>query len=233
MRSSIPAFTLAILVLHQSLLAGAVIVQPPDLSPGDPYRLIFVTSELHPAHTIDVTYYNDFVSRVANSIPELQVLNSDWLAIASVPGLDARTNTRTIPLGNPGGEQGVPIYRLDGVRVANDNADLWDGSILAPIEIDELGNQIFRTVWTGATSTGTSGRRPIAAGTGTNYGSSSVTDDRWVVHSWGPQNEQRAYYAISGSLLAVPEPSTGVLLMIAVSLLGRRARRIPQSRKHK
>lgn len=42
----------------------------------------------------------------------------------------------------------VPYYRVDGTKVANDWADLTDGSLLAPIDVDENGVVADTAVWT-------------------------------------------------------------------------------------
>ena len=50
----------------------------------------------------------------------------------------------------------VPYVKLDGTIVANDWADLTDGSLRAAINIDELGApQLAYEAWTGTTSSGT------------------------------------------------------------------------------
>ena len=46
----------------------------------------------------------------------------------------------------------MPIYLLDGTRVANNAADLWDGSIANAINLNELGGITNRNVWTGSTA---------------------------------------------------------------------------------
>lgn len=44
---------------------------------------------------------------------------------------------------------GVPFVRLDGVKVADDWADLADESLDAPLEIDEFRNKVDNNAWTG------------------------------------------------------------------------------------
>ena len=56
---------------------------------------------------------------------------SDLVAIASTDTTDARDNI---------GDPSALIYRLDDTRIADDEADLFDGSIAAPLNIDEAGN---------------------------------------------------------------------------------------------
>ena len=49
-----------------------------------------------------------------------------------------------------------PVYRLDDVAIATGSVDLWDGSIAAPIVLNEFGISSGTTnVWTGTFSNGT------------------------------------------------------------------------------
>jgi hypothetical protein len=52
---------------------------------------------------------------------------------------------------------GVPYQRIDGTIVASNKADLLDGSLLAPIDIDESGNSLNAAleVWTATAADGT------------------------------------------------------------------------------
>ena len=73
-----------------------------------------------------------FVTGVASSQAANSALGTTWRAIASTPAVDARDNTGTNPAST-----GVPIYLLDGSTViANSNADLWDGNLLNPLNVD-------------------------------------------------------------------------------------------------
>jgi hypothetical protein len=83
---------------------------PSGLSPGDKYRLAFVTSTTRDATSSDIADYNAFVTAVANTVPALTELGTTWTAIGSTAAVDARDNTNT----NPGNAEGVPIYLLDG-----------------------------------------------------------------------------------------------------------------------
>lgn len=87
----------------------------------------------------------------------------------------------------------VPYFRVDGVQVADDFNDLVDGSLDAPINIDEFGatRGAFEGVWTGtaADGTGVSGFNDNvrcrqwtsdASGDGGRVGSSNVIDNGWT-----------------------------------------------------
>ena len=200
---------------------------PPDLSPGDQYRLAFVTSGVHDATSTDITTYNDFVRAEANSEPLLLSLATTWRAIGSTSAVDARDNTAT----NPSSSVGVPIYNLSGSRIANNNADLWDGTILASLSIDQHGVGFFFNVWTGTAQSGVGATpsRQLGAPTSVKLGSAGSTDSRWVDRAISAAGSEQRLYGISAvlSVTAVPEPSTFALSFLsAVGLAASTLRRI-------
>lgn len=92
-----------------SQLSAEVMLQPPGLEAGDPYRLIFTTSQRTDGLSADVADYNTFVQSVADAAPEVGDWGLDWTAIVSTPTVDARDNSGTNPLIDG---VGVPIYRV-------------------------------------------------------------------------------------------------------------------------
>ncbi|MCX6880120.1 MAG: hypothetical protein NTW21_40895 [Verrucomicrobia bacterium] len=200
------------------------ITVPRGLAPGDQYRLVFVTSTtthsggadqagLTPPGFTTIAQYNDFATAAATAAPELSALSATtWKAIVSSsnPATDARDNTATSP-----SSTSVPIYNLGGVRVADGNSDLWDGSIQNPVTWTELGGlppvspfDGKLRVWTGTNMNGTS-----AGGQGLIWqdggyisnGLASSVDGAWV---WGNYANEihsnlQPIYAISG-ILEVP-----------------------------
>ncbi len=80
------------------LAASAVpITVPTDLSPGDKYRLAFVTSTGRDTTSANIVDYNNFVTAHAAGVPELAALGTTWTAIGSTVAVDARDNTGTNP----------------------------------------------------------------------------------------------------------------------------------------
>ena len=204
MKPLILIFCRAIFLCLTSLavLAGeakaTVVLQPPDLNPGDPYRLILVTSGMTQALSPDIDYYNDFVDGYGDA-----VLASDWRAIGSTMLVNARDNTGTT------GSGGVPLYRLDGQRVANDYADLWDESLITPIRYNELGTTVSEKVWTGTNMDGTTpdkrylGTLLPSGNEQTRVGNSTGSSPGWIQWGYDPITDYRHMYAIS-SVLSVP-----------------------------
>ena len=101
------------------------ILVPPGLSVGDKYHLVFVTSTTRDALTNTINVYNTFVQNTANSAGLGDI---NWKVIGST-FVQQGVVTNAIDNINVQG----PVFRLDGVLVANNAADLWDGSIRAPM----------------------------------------------------------------------------------------------------
>jgi len=202
---------------------AAPVTVPAGLSPGDQYRLAFVTSTTRDATSSNIVDYNAHVTAAAAAVPELLALGTTWNAIGSTIDIDARDNTGTNPLLSVG----VPIYRLDGVEVAENNADLWDGSPAAPISTTEFGtNFTSAMVWTGTATDGTAlpaYTNQLGSGNALNgypMVHPPVTAYQWTMY-YSPigSTEQGAIYAISGVLTVVPEPSTYVLAAMGLATL--------------
>ena len=113
---------------------------------GDQYRLAFVTSETTDATSTDITTYNAFVQGLADAAG---LSGGTWNVIGSTETVDARDNTGTNRYN--GTHVSVPVFLIDGVtKIADDNVDLWNGSIDASINMTEIGTSgITGWVWTG------------------------------------------------------------------------------------
>jgi hypothetical protein len=214
------------IVSSQALVSrAAVVTVPAGLSPGDEYRLVFLTSTMRDAESSVLADYNAFVLSAALSVPELAALGTTWSVIGSASGVDARDNTGT----NPTISSGVPFYRLDGVLAASNNQDLWDGSPAVAIDVTELGDVLSgRGVWTG---TDTDGTTEDALGSGAPSAGGSIVEPLaeylWIKHFIpAGASEPMHFYAVSGVLTVVPEPGSVVLGSIGlVTLVGWRLRR--------
>lgn len=205
-----------------------IITTPADLNAGEEYRLVFVTASKRTAETRVISTYNDFATAAAESSPRLAALDTSWSVIGStlegpnsnLSTINAVTNSSTDWRPTTTNGNGVPIYRLDGARVADDYDDLWNNSIQNPISITDAGTIYSGFVWTGTTGTGTrtvrvlgNGRENHAGPAETSYGDSTRTDLGWInvraksadLLSLDNAGKEFPFYAISG-VLKVPSP---------------------------
>lgn len=219
----------ALLLCASAHVAATPITLPPGFSPDTPYRLAFVTAGLTPASSHDIAHYNSFVTGEALASAPLAALDTGWRVIGSTQSVDAKTNTAT----DPTLDVSVPIYNLAGLMIASDYADLWDGGLLNPINVDQYGATWAQKVFTGtATDGGGIANRELGGPNGfrVQFGESGLTDTGWTSIDWAGTLTGLHYYAISDVLgqqaSAVPEPGTFVLLGAGlIGFLGARAGR--------
>ena len=98
--------------------------------------------------------YNTTVTTAANAAG--LTVTGGWKVIGSTALVDAKDNTGT---NTTGGANDVPIFKTDGVtKIADNNADLWDGSLDSQINCDENGDsKVAGRIWTGSFVSGTAG----------------------------------------------------------------------------
>jgi len=94
---------------------------------------------------------NDHIRQSVIHFPELRAYS--WKAVVSSDTVDARDNTGTNPTDS--GHASIPIYSLAGVRVADDNNDLWDGTIQSFIVDPDCLCEDSNSVLTGSNTDGT------------------------------------------------------------------------------
>jgi hypothetical protein len=219
----------ALATLGTSAAQAALVVVPPGLNPGDQYRLVFVTAGTRNATSSDINDYNTFVTnQVTGSALATQLTTAGfnpntitWKAIGSTSATSAKVNT-----GTDGTQPDVPIYLINGNKVANNNADLWDGSIQTAINITQNDSAAgFPQVFTGTITNGTNQETTTVLGSsGGNvlYGNNGDTETNlWI---WDDQTDsalEQSFYGMSG-VLTVPgnQPPAPVTVPEPSSLLG-------------
>jgi hypothetical protein len=204
----------ALATLGTSAAQAALVVVPPGLNPGDQYRLVFVTDGTRDATSSDINDYNTFVTnQVTGSALATQLTTAGftpsaitWKAIGSTDSVAARDNTGTNP-----SSTGVPIYLIDGNRVANNNADLWDGSILTGIDRTPQESVGFFFVWSGTSDDGTVNAWGGALGSNVAIVgiAGAFLGSAWINESGKSGSEVYQFYGIS-TVLTVPTPAVTV-----------------------
>ena len=131
-----------VLALGSTARAQNAVTNTPQDGYNGPYRLIFFTEEHTPAASTNIASYNAFVTYKAAEVPKLNSITGvTWRAIVSTKTVDARDNTETNPL-NPN-HKSFPIYNLNGIRVSDDNIDLWSSHVLDDILTNDWGSRIY------------------------------------------------------------------------------------------
>ena len=102
------------------------VLKPSGLGGGDQFRLIFLTSTGDPASSSDIEDYNDFVrDSAASGHAAIQAYGAAFNVVGCTASIDARDNTHST---YTNANKGVPIYWLNGAKVADEYEDFYDGS---------------------------------------------------------------------------------------------------------
>lgn len=161
--------------------------------PGETYHLVFTTSTQRNARATDITVYDDFIQQAADAAGiglGSSIGDISWKVLGSTPTVDAINHV---------GVMG-PVYRLDDQRIANDEADLFDGQIQVDMDLTELLTTApSGTVYTGSNDDGTASS-PIGSSVSTRLGQPRTLTD-WLRSAFlvGSQSS-RPFYAISEPL---------------------------------
>ncbi|MCC6539592.1 MAG: hypothetical protein IT162_18720 [Bryobacterales bacterium] len=107
-------------------LAANPILVPPDLRPGDTYRLIFVTDATRDATSGNIADYNAFVAAEAAGSPALAALRTSWRALAATEFSSVFDNT-----GLDRADTTTRFYNTRGELIAV--GSLYDATHFAPI----------------------------------------------------------------------------------------------------
>jgi hypothetical protein len=218
---------------------AAITTVPVGLPPGAPFRLVFVTDGTTTASSTDIGTYDAFVNNeaVAAGLDSYNGQPVTWQVIGSIDdeyptSIEARDRLLV--------SDNVPIFRLDGQRIATNGADLWDGDIENPINVSATGALVESDsiVWTGSSSDGQvakglGGAPAPQGGLFSTLGDATRTDFGWVENSVSPLEIEfegvpltltARLYAVSSIINPVPEPAAVGLLGAILMALGLRRR---------
>ena len=98
---------------------------PSGISSGDQFRLLFLSAVRRNGSSSAITDYNTFVrGRAAAGHTDIQAYSDRFMAVGCTEDVDAKDNTATTFTNS---NKGVPIYWLDGNKVADEYEDFYDG----------------------------------------------------------------------------------------------------------
>ena len=97
---------------------------PTGIGVGGEFRLLLKTRNPHPATSTDIASYNAYVEEQVRTRGHAAISSyaSSFKVLGSTRSTSARANTGTA------GPGGVPIYWINGDRIADDYDDFYDGS---------------------------------------------------------------------------------------------------------
>ena len=131
-------------------------LKPAGVGAGGSFRLLFVTTTTRDGTSDQIGDYNTHVqAAAATGHTAIRSYSAQFRAVASTDptdGVDARDNTATTGTG-------VPIYWLDGAKVADDYADFydgtWDSGADAALDEEGMAASGVALAWTGSDVDGT------------------------------------------------------------------------------
>ena len=98
------------------------VLKPSGIGAEEQFRLIFLSSTKRDGSATDIATYNTFVqTRAAAGHTDIQAYSDGFTVVGCTADPDATANTGTT------GGGGVPIYWLNGAKVADDYPDFYDG----------------------------------------------------------------------------------------------------------
>ena len=115
---------------------------PDGLGAGDSFRLMFVTSGARDATADNIADYNTFVQNAAATNDGFKDFSGQFRALMNATEVNGGDNAGLY-------DEGLPIYWVDGAKIANDYHDFADGSWASNAGTDEKGNKLDSktTIW--------------------------------------------------------------------------------------
>ena len=141
-------------------------LKPGGVDVGGKFRLLFVTSTALNASTTVMDSYNGIIrDSVAAGHTDIRPYSHLFNALGSTALVDAIDNTKTTHTTT---DMGVPIYYLNGAKVADNYSDFYDGTWDSHDPTNELGtSSSAMAVWTGSQSNGMKHGNPLGNRTST------------------------------------------------------------------
>ena len=151
-----------VLFLPEEEVAADYGLVPAGVRNGDRFRLLFITHDTTTAESDQGFSFDDsVVKEVLDSrglwpfFRKSDSVSFDLRALVSTPGVDAKVRTDTT---FTAGDKGMPIYWLNGSKVADDYEDFYDGSwddVASPRNSRGAVVSVTSQPWTGSSNDGT------------------------------------------------------------------------------
>ncbi len=192
---------------------------PQDIEAGEDFRVIFATSNERDATSSEIGTYEQFVrDRVAShGHSDLRTYRDHITVLGSTDAVAARDLTAT---SHTTSDPGVPIYWLDGLRVADHYKDFYDGSWSnGPSVTDETGGSHSGALNDVFTGTNTDGAKGTSFGDVTTLGSAEVTvgtpnaRGSEIFSGTVAQTDEEYFYGLS-YVLRITEPDAPYMLRV-------------------
>ena len=175
---------------------------PSGLGGGDSFRLLFVTSDARSLYPANLMSYNQYVQNAAGDGHDaIGQFRGDFRALVSSTQVTALANTSTQ---HSSDNQGVPIYYLNGDKVADDYGDFYDGCWDSNSPRDENGNSVQGKTWTGSDSDGTKSLFTIGSGRSGDSGNPTTHCSEIEDGSWGFNWDSYRVYGLSPVFQVMP-----------------------------
>jgi len=194
---------LLLIIMISASVTHAALETPEGLSPGDQFHWAFITKGEHQAHYNDIANYNGFVDMEAERDgARTEDLGINWYAVASTETVNAKDNV------NISG----PVYRVDGVKIADSAYDFWNESLLDNLNKDQWGEGRNHYVWTGSTTGGVKVENYHLGSTNPIRGLQPRSNSQWINCDTYGNTSYFPMYAISEVQTVVPIPAAAWLL---------------------
>ncbi len=168
-------------------------LKPSSIGAGESFRLLFISSTTRNATARNASEYDIHVrNRVAAGHTAIRPYSATFRALYSTTAVDARDHAMTTGTG-------VPIYWLDGPRVADNYPDFHDGSWNSAAGRNENGASQTGTAYTGSRDNGTAfpdrALRTLGQNFAPNVRYGSPADGLSSADS--PSGTRRSYFGLS------------------------------------
>ena len=187
---------------------------PSGLIGRQKFRLIFITNTGHTPASDDI----ETITTTSRHRPTPQTLtapSNPTVLFSEFSGAQQRWTPVTTKT-NPNDYTSVPIYWMNGAKIADDYSDLYDGSWDSEMSAGRAGSgasSTSYTVWTGSANDGTesffSGASRALGADNVRYGRLNGSGDPIDSGSVAAPGNNRNYYALSNVFVVPNSPATG------------------------